>query len=342
MMELNTAMAEKKRYEKSEEPKEIDETNTDSNMQREQKESKKKKKLVITRHQEYDMNKVRYAVKRPGASFEAHENPHSLTTFPPEESLQASENAQPSPTTKLRQSSVRDQDDLTETMAPQHMEKVHKDDSSESEYMVETVPSYKLKMGVRMIKKRKYEDLGETGESDEMHTDRDAIMGNTTHEDSAPDDNAKHEPQDHNTSLSDVPQATTQTQASPHKDEEKDAKMTSHLTNISLEAEQFSQLTTQTPEEKWPTEAPEVFNTKKNRSLEGQHEKNYTTSGDRDKGVNLPKEKMDVGRNDEEDHVPNENITGDDDNAKTYDEERTPEPISSSTQSSILVYIKWF
>ena len=48
MMELNTAMAEKKRYEKSEEPEEIDETDTDSNMQREQKESKKKKKLVIT------------------------------------------------------------------------------------------------------------------------------------------------------------------------------------------------------------------------------------------------------------------------------------------------------
>jgi hypothetical protein len=52
------------------------------------------------------------------------------------------------------------------------MEKVYKDDSSDSEYMVEKVPSYKLKMGVRTVKKRKHEVLGETGEIDEVPTDR--------------------------------------------------------------------------------------------------------------------------------------------------------------------------
>ena len=53
------------------------------------------------------------------------------------------------------------------------MEKVHKDDSSESGHVVEKVPSYKLKMGVRMVKKSKYEILGENGEIDEIQTDRD-------------------------------------------------------------------------------------------------------------------------------------------------------------------------
>jgi hypothetical protein len=46
-----------------------------------------------------------------------------------------------------------------------------------------------------------------------------------------------------------------------------------------------------------------------------QHKKNrnetdQTTSDDKDEGINLLKEKMDVGRNDEEKFGPNENITG--------------------------------
>jgi hypothetical protein len=92
--------------------------------------------------------------------------------------------------------------------------------------MVEQVPFYRLEMSVRM-KKRKYEVLGETGEIDEVPTDRDAIMSNSTHGDSALGDNVKYVPQEHQTSLSDVPQRTTQVQASPHKHEEEDAKMTS-------------------------------------------------------------------------------------------------------------------
>jgi hypothetical protein len=175
------------------------------------------------------------------------------------------------------------------------MEKVHKDDSSESEYTVEKAPSYKLKMGVRMVKKRKYEVLGETGEIDEVPTDRDAIISNSTHGDSALGDNVKYGPQGHLRSLSDVPQLTTQIQASPHKDEEEDAMMFSCPKYMNLEAEQFSQPTIQPPVEQWPTEAPEVHNTKENRSLEGQDETNQTTSDDKDKGINLTKEKMEVG-----------------------------------------------
>ena len=109
--------------------------------------------------------------------------------------------------------------------------------------MMEKVPSYELTMGVRTVKKRK------TGEIDEIPIDRDAIMGNFTHGDSALDDNVKYEPREHQTSLSDVPQLTTQAQPNPHTDDEEDAKMTSHPT-------------TQSPVEQWPTEAPEVSNTK--------------------------------------------------------------------------------
>jgi hypothetical protein len=185
-------------------------------MQYEQEGSKKK--LVITRRKMRDMDKVKNAVKRPGSAFEAHENPYTLTTYPPEESLQPSENAKQSPIilpvrssnpTKLKLYSVHDQDDLTATLAPQHTEKVHKDDSSDSEHMKEKDPSYKLKMSVRTVKKRKHEVLGEIGEIDEIPIDRDAIMGNFTHGDSALDDNVKYEPREHQTSLSDVPQLTT-------------------------------------------------------------------------------------------------------------------------------------
>ena len=60
------------------------------------------------------------------------------------------------------------------------MEIVHEDDSSDSEYLVEKVLSYRMEMGVETVKKRKYEVLGETGEIDEVPTDKDAIMGNLT------------------------------------------------------------------------------------------------------------------------------------------------------------------
>ena len=60
------------------------------------------------------------------------------------------------------------------------MEKVHKDDSSASEYIAEKVLSYKMEMGVDTMRKRKYEVLGETGEIDEVPRDRDAIRGNST------------------------------------------------------------------------------------------------------------------------------------------------------------------
>jgi hypothetical protein len=43
------------------------------------------------------MDKVKTAVKRLGSVFKAHETPHTLTINPPEESLQPSENAKPSP-----------------------------------------------------------------------------------------------------------------------------------------------------------------------------------------------------------------------------------------------------
>ena len=53
--------------------------------------------------------------------------------------------------------------------------------------------------------------------------------------------------------------------------------------------------------EQWPSEAPEVSDTKENRSLQA-------TSDDKYKGINLTKEKMKVGRNDEEGYVPGEDI----------------------------------
>jgi hypothetical protein len=50
-----------------------------------------------------------------------------------------------------------------------------------------------------------------------------------------------------------------------------------------------------TPVERWPTEAPEVSNTKENRSLEGHNGTNQAASDDRDKGTTLTKEKMKIG-----------------------------------------------
>jgi hypothetical protein len=133
MMEMNTATVEEGKYEKSEEPEEIDKTHTDRNnimgkfatefIQHEKEESKKK--LAITRRQVCELDKVRNTVKRPRPAFDAHENPHTLTTSPPEEPLQNSvENTKPSPIilpvrssnpTKLKLSYVKNQKDLRKT-----------------------------------------------------------------------------------------------------------------------------------------------------------------------------------------------------------------------------------
>jgi hypothetical protein len=157
---------------------------------------------------------------------------------------------------------------------------------------VEKVPSYKLEMAVRSVKKRKYEVLVENEEIDEIPTAKDAIVGNFTHGDSALDDNDEYEPREHQTSLDDVPQLTTQVQTSHHTVEEEDAKMTSRPHNMDLETEQITQPTTQPPVEQWPTEAPEISKTKVNRSLEGQDETNQNTPDDTNKGINLTKEKI--------------------------------------------------
>jgi hypothetical protein len=87
-MELNMATVEEKKYEKSEEPNEIDETNTDRTIQNEKEELKKT--LVINRRQVCDLDKVRNTAKRPRPAFNTNENPHTLTTPPPEEPLQLS------------------------------------------------------------------------------------------------------------------------------------------------------------------------------------------------------------------------------------------------------------
>jgi hypothetical protein len=142
----------------------------------------------------------------------------------------------------------------------------------------------------------RYEVIGETEEINEAPTDREVIMGNSTHGDSALGDNVKYEPQEHQTSLSDVPQITTQVQANPNQDDEEDAKMTGHPTHMSLEAEP----TTQLPAEQWPTEVPEVSNIKENRSLEGHKKTKQATSDDKNKGMTLTKEKLEVGIIDEE------------------------------------------
>jgi hypothetical protein len=79
--------------------------------------------------------------------------------------------------------------------------------------------------------------------------------------------------------------------------------MTGCPNHTSLEAEQLLQPATQPPVEQWPTEAPEVSNTRENRSLEGHDETKQATSDDKDKGTNLTKEKIKVGRDDEEEYV---------------------------------------
>ena len=80
--EIKMTTMEGRKFEKSKEHEEINVTDTDRNMENRKEETKKK--LVITRHQECNINEVETAVKRPGSTFEAHETPHTLTTSPPE------------------------------------------------------------------------------------------------------------------------------------------------------------------------------------------------------------------------------------------------------------------
>ena len=179
-----------------------------------------------------------------GSVVKAHETPHTPTASPPEESPQLFEKAEPSPTplpvrslnrTKLKMSSVQDQDDLTATLAPQHMEKVHKDDSSDYKHEVENTPFYKLKLAVRSVEKRKYKALTEKEEIAETPIARDAIIGDSAHGNSALDDNDEYEPQEHQTGLDDVPQLTTQVKTCNHTDKEEDDKMTNCPRNNDME-----------------------------------------------------------------------------------------------------------
>jgi hypothetical protein len=90
MMEMNMAMVEEGKYEKSEGPEEIGKTHTDRNntmgnfdtefIQHEKVEPKKK--LATTRRQVCELDKARNTVKRPRSVSDAHENPHNLTTSP--------------------------------------------------------------------------------------------------------------------------------------------------------------------------------------------------------------------------------------------------------------------
>ena len=95
MMEIEMTTVEGRKFEKSKEYEEINVTDTDRNMENRKEEIKKK--LMITRHQEYKIDEGETAVKRPGSTFEAHETPHTLTTSPPETTLQPPEDAEPSP-----------------------------------------------------------------------------------------------------------------------------------------------------------------------------------------------------------------------------------------------------
>jgi hypothetical protein len=180
------------------------------------------------------------------------------------------------------------------------------------------------------------------------------------HRDSAHGDNVKVEAQDHQPSLSDVPQPTvpgpgkdaqpalqgpqlskitckitqtattpaavarlvlnpigynvnfphlhltTQVHASHYKDAEETAERTDCPTHTSLDDQKILQPATQ------PTEAPEVTNTKKNRSLEGTKETKQAAPDDKEAGTDHTEElasapaKMKVGRNDEEEYAPKE------------------------------------
>ena len=86
--------------------------------------------------------------------------------------------------------------------------------------------------------------------------------------------------------------------------------MTSCPHKMNLEAEHSPQFITRQPE------APDAPNKEKNRSLKKRNEMTQNTSDETEKGINIPKEKMNVGRNDDEEFAPNENkLPGDDDKA---------------------------
>jgi hypothetical protein len=61
--------------------------------------------------------------------------------------------------------------------------------------------------------------------------------------------------------------------------------------------------------EQWSTEAPEVSNTKKNRSLEGHNETKQAATDDKDEGTDHTEETVKTGRNYEEEYVPTEETT---------------------------------
>jgi hypothetical protein len=75
-------------------------------------------------------------------------------------------------------------------------------DAHESPHTLTTSPivqmkSPRMEMDVATVEKRKYEVLGKAKEIDEVSTDRDSIMRNSTNGDSALGDNAEDEPQEH-------------------------------------------------------------------------------------------------------------------------------------------------
>ena len=69
-------------------------------------------------------------------------------------------------------------------------------------------------------------DAKRPGSAFNAHKNPHTFMGISTYGDSALDDNIKYDPQEHCTSLGDVPQLTTQVQTSPHTEEEEDARLT--------------------------------------------------------------------------------------------------------------------
>jgi hypothetical protein len=104
--------------------------------------------------------------------------------------------------------------------------------------------------------------------------------------------------------------------ASLCEDVEETAERTDCPTHTSLDAKKILQPATQ------PTEAPEVPNTKKNRSLEGNTETKQAAPDDKEAGTDHTEElasvheegpttlmgpaKMKIGRNDEEEYAPKE------------------------------------
>jgi hypothetical protein len=148
MREMHMAMV-KGKSKKHEEHEEMDVTPTDRNMQHVEEQSQQK--LVANKRQQNGPDKV----TRPRPAFNAHKNPHTLMTLPPDEPPKNHDvDDKPSPTF-LPIRSLNKQD-LTENPVTNledhwykrvtsmeneanHMKKVHKDDSSDSARLVETV-----------------------------------------------------------------------------------------------------------------------------------------------------------------------------------------------------------